>query len=241
MDKLQLQSVIQKYHVNGLVEQVLWSITDKQMDVDFMTGDRNVIGHLTQKNMDLPDSEIAIYSTSQLLKLLGIMDRTVMLDLEKINNVYTKLNIQDKDYNLHFTLANPMVIEDVGKVNEPQEYDVVASIDSEQMTSFTKARNALSKDMTSVKVSTTEDFSGTQLLQFEMGNMSNYSNKITFTLPATVNQEVEAVYNSDVIRDILMVNKEMDEGFISIKKEGLMKIAFSSEDTEITYFTLKNS
>ena len=38
-----------------------------------------------------------------------------------------------------------------------------------------------------------------------------------------------------------MVNKEMDEGYISIKKEGLMKIAFSSEDTEITYFTLKNS
>ena len=241
MDKLQLQSVIQKYHINGLVEQVLWSVTDKQLDVDFMTNTRDVIGHLTQQNIGLPDSEIAIYSTSQLLKLLSIMDKTVMFDLKKTNNICTKLNIQDKDYNLDFTLANPMVIEEVGKVNEPPQYDVVASISPEQILSFTKARNALSKDMTSVKVTTTEDSTGVNVLQFEMGNMSNYSNKITFAIPAQVNDSVEAIYNSDTIRDILQVNKDMDEGYISIKKEGLMKIEFTSEETQVKYFTLKNS
>jgi hypothetical protein len=241
MDKSQLQSIIQKYHINGLVEQVLWNIADKEINIHFMTSARDVIGHLIQKNIDLPDSEIAIYSTSQLLKLLNILNKDIILDLEQTNSVYTKLRIQDQEYNLYFTLANPMIIENVGKVNEPQEYDVILPLSSEQMFSFIKARNALSKDTTNVKITTTKDFSGANLIQFEMGNLSNYSNKISFSFPAKINQPVEAVFNSDIIKDIFQVNKDIDKCIISIKNEGLMKIEFSTEETQIKYFTIKNS
>ena len=43
----------------------------------------------------------------------------------------------------------------------------------------------------------------------------------------------------DSFKNILSVNKDLEEGTISINYEGLMKLNFKSEDSESEYFLIR--
>ena len=47
MTKLEFQSIIEKYHLDGLVENVKWVINkDKTLSIDFMSPSREMIGNI---------------------------------------------------------------------------------------------------------------------------------------------------------------------------------------------------
>jgi hypothetical protein len=56
MTKLELQSIIEKYHLDGLVENVKWIInTDKTLLIDFMSPTREMIGNVIASDFPLPE------------------------------------------------------------------------------------------------------------------------------------------------------------------------------------------
>ena len=65
MQKQTLTSVIDKYHLNGIVESVKWNIKDKNITVDFITPMKNLVGKVISPNFDLDDTDLGIYNTSQ--------------------------------------------------------------------------------------------------------------------------------------------------------------------------------
>ena len=55
ISKLQLQSIIEKYHLNGLIENVKWEIyKDKQLTINFTAPSRELIGNITYQGFPLP-------------------------------------------------------------------------------------------------------------------------------------------------------------------------------------------
>jgi hypothetical protein len=66
VNKLVLQAVINKYYL-GENESVKWKIKDKTLTIDFMSISKEVIGNITHNNIDIEDSELAIFDTKNYL------------------------------------------------------------------------------------------------------------------------------------------------------------------------------
>ena len=65
ISKLELQSVIEKYHLNGLIENVKWEINkNKQLTINFMSPTREMLGRVTYTDFPLLESSIGISNTT---------------------------------------------------------------------------------------------------------------------------------------------------------------------------------
>ena len=124
MKKLYLEDVIEKYHLNGLVERVKIQITDKTLTTKFISTQKNLVGTIEAPNIELPDCEFGVYDTSQLLKLIGITDHFLILGIEMQGKVANKLTIADNEYNLEYALADVMLTPAVPAIEEPA-YDML--------------------------------------------------------------------------------------------------------------------
>ena len=109
INKLTLQSAINKYHL-GEIESVKWTVKDNTLSVDFMSLNKEIIGKLTYNNFTVEDCELAVFDTKKLLNLINITSGDLLISLEKVKSINTKLHIADNSYNLTYALADPLLI-----------------------------------------------------------------------------------------------------------------------------------
>ena len=237
VNKLTLQSVINKYYL-GENESVKWSIKDKTLTIDFMSVNKEIIGKIIHNNIDIEDSELAIFDTKKLLNLLGITQGDLMFELEKGKSVYTKMKFADASFNLTYALADPLLIGKVGSVTEP-EWDAVLPLEKEHVDNLVKAKNALA-GVGSMTISVEVDLNGDNMCLFTFGDEQGHNNKITYQMYGTIKQEkAEIPFNSDMFRNILKENKDLENGHIFLSYQGLMKLQFNSEDTLSVYYMVR--
>jgi hypothetical protein len=237
VNKLVLQSVINKYYL-GENESVKWKINNKTLTIDFMSINKEVIGKIVHNNIDIEDSELAIFDTKKLLNLLGITQGDLMFTLEKGKSVYTKMHFADNSFNLTYALADPLLIGKVASVTEP-EWDACLPLEKEHVDNLVKAKNALT-GIGSMTISVDKDFNDDDMCLFTFGDEQGHNNKITYQLYGKIKQEkVEIPFNSDMFRNILKENKDLEEGYIWLSYQGLMKLEFKSEDTTSTYYMVR--
>ena len=237
VNKIVLQSVINKYYL-GENESVKWSIKDKTLTIDFMSVNKEVIGKIVHNNIDIEDSELAIFDTKKLLNLLSITQGDLMFSLEKGKSVYTKMHFADASFNLTYALADPLLIGKVGSVSEP-EWDACLPLEKEFVDNLVKAKNALT-GVGSMTLAIDIDMNGDDMCLFTFGDEQGHNNKITYQMYGTIKQEkVEIPFNSDMFRNILKENKDLESGNIYLSYQGLMKIEFKSEDTTSTYYMVR--
>jgi hypothetical protein len=237
VNKLILQSVINKYYL-GENESVRWKINNKTLTIDFMSINKEVIGKIVHNNIDIEDSELAIFDTKKLLNLLGITQGDLMFTLEKGKSVYIKMHFADNSFNLTYALADPLLIGKVASVTEP-EWDACLTLEKEHVDNLVKAKNALT-GIGSMTISVDLDLNGDNICLFTFGDEQGHNNKITYQLYGKIRQEkVEIPFNSDMFRNILKENKDLEEGYIWLSYQGLMKLEFKSEDTTSTYYMVR--
>jgi hypothetical protein len=229
MKKLYLLDVIEKYHLGGLVERVKISINNKTLTSNFIATNKNLIGKITAPNIELEDCEFGVYDTSQLLKLLGITDKLLILNIEKKGKVANKLLVADADYNLEYTLADTMLTPSIPSFDEPL-YDMEANIDKEFIDKFAKAKKALTTDI--FTISSGADSLNNNVLFFNLGGSEGYTNKINFYVPASkVSVLCEPVkFPIEEFNEILLANKELKMSTLFVSSEGLLKINFENEE-----------
>jgi hypothetical protein len=228
MDKSHLVTTLEKYYLNGIVEKVKIQVENKNINVRFVAPNKDLVGTVTASEFELEDSELGIYDTSQLLKLINITNSFVTLETVKEHNIPTKLLIADNEYNLDYVLADTTMIPNVPTVDEPV-YDIEAEIDLEFITKFIKAKKAIDTEVFSVDAN--YDEVKAKVVRFVLGGDASYTNKITFTVPATYEgiQTKQLQFNINYLREILDTNKDLTSGKLRICTEGLMRIDFTSE------------
>jgi hypothetical protein len=161
-----------------------------------------------------------------------------MFTLEKGKNVYTKMHFADKAFNLTYALADPLLIAKVGSVTEP-EWDAVLPLEKEHVDNLVKAKNALT-GIGTMTVSILTDLNGDDMCLFTFGDEQGHNNKITYQLYGKIKPEkVEIPFNSDMFRNILKENKDLEDGCIWLSYQGLMKLEFKSENTTSIYYIVR--
>ena len=242
-----LQSIISKYYLGGKVESVKWVVEDGNLSIDFMSPTKDMIGKLVAKDFPIAtEGTLAIFNTSQLNRLLNVLSGDLMLDAEKTKAVLTKLNIQDAKASINYSLADPLMIQKVGEVNEDVEWQVNATLENEDFHTFVRAASAIQGNEI-VTLNPTEDIVGTPVLQFTFGERMEFSNKVEFHINAefgeNVRQDNKIPFSSEMLKEIFNANKTSDECHLSFVDDGLLRLIFTSQDEGIdtTYFVVRKA
>ena len=177
INKSLLTSVISKYYLNGLNNQVKWRIKDNTLTI--YAGEAGRVCKVEAKNFPLEDSELGIFDTNKLSKLLSITSGDLMVSLEKMKSVYTKMHLQDTNYDLTYSLADVLILGKNTWYDDPEEWDVELILEKEDVDALIKAKNALG-EVDSMLITTTTDLDGTPICEFIFGDNTGFSNRITY-------------------------------------------------------------
>ena len=231
MKKPYLEDVIEKYYLGGLVERVKINVVDKTLTTKFISAQKNLVGVLEAPEVELPDCEFGVYDTSQLLKLIGITNHFLVLDVEMNKGIANKLLIADNEFNLEYALADTMLTPSVPSINEPN-YAMVAELDEEFVARFLKAKKALGTEVFTVKQGSEAT------MEFMLGGVEGYTNKINFSIKLKQSSVPGAPIKFPIneFGEILSANKEFELGELSVSEDGLLKIYFENkENVKVTY------
>ena len=241
--KLDLQSIINKYYLNGLNETVKWEIKDKTLTIKFTSPTREMIGEVSCDNFKLEDSARGISNTTQLLTLIGITSSELLLSYVKNNKQFVKLIISDTQFTVDYALADILTIPKAGSYTGPDEFNLVTELTEEHITALIKAKSALPE---STIVIFQQSFSLDNDFQVELvfGGDIEYANKVSYCLTNfeqnNVSTDFRLGFSSELLKEILTVNRNSVKTKMSLNLEGLMKLEFlTSEGIKSTYYIVK--
>ena len=239
ISKSQLSSVISKYYLNGLNNQVKWRIKDNTLTI--YAGEAGRVCKVQLNNFPLEDAELGVFDTNKLNKLLSITNGDLIISLEKMKAIYTKMHIQDSNYDLTYSLADTLILGKNTWYEDPEDVDIDLTLEPEDVDALIKAKNALG-EVDSMLITTTNDFDGNSVCEFIFGDNTGFSNKITYQVNGgeIKNNTLSVPFNSDIFKDILNNNKDMDSCKLKLSNTGILKLDFTSEDINSEYFVARN-
>jgi len=238
VNKLTLTSVISKYYLNGLNNQVKWRIKNNKLTI--YAGESGRICKVQHNNFPIEDSELGIFDTHKLIKLLSITSGDLAISLDKIKSVYTKIHFADLNFDVTYSLADILILGKNKWYEDPKSFDIEVVLTREDIDYLIKAKGALS-DVNNMLITTTTDFDGTKICEVIFGDNTGFSNKITYQLRGKITREdIQIPFNSDIFKDILSANKDMSTGLLRISEGFGLKLDFTTEETESEYFIARN-
>ena len=240
INKTKLQSIISKYYLNGLVQSVRWLTENGKLSISFVSENEDICGDLICEVSPVEDSEIAIFDTSQLNKLISVTSGELLLTLEKQHKIFSKLYVQDLSFNVAYSLADSLLVPKRGQINFPENYDVIMDLTPEIVNSFIKAKSALT-DINDVMISTQEDPDRGTVVEFAFGDLNDFSNKIKYVVDENIEikKDIKLPFNSDSFKSILASNKDLETGKLSLTEDGFMKLEFQSEGISTLYYLIR--
>jgi len=175
-----------------------------------------------------------------------LLTADLILDAELTKAVLTKLTIQDTKASINYSLADPLMIQKVGEVDENINWKVQATLENEDFYTFVKAASAIQNNEI-VTLVATRDSIDTPIIKFVFGERMEFSNKVEFQVNAKFEKDVrednKIPFNSEMLREIFNANKTSDECHLSFVDDGLLRLIFTSEDEGIdtTYFVVRKA
>lgn len=239
INKGKLTSLISKYYLNGLNNQVKWRIKDNQLTV--YAGESGKVCKVVLRDFPLEDGELGIFDTGKLVKLMSITAGDLMLGVEKMKSVFTKLYIKDSHFDLTYSLADVLILGKNIWYDEPQDYNIKLKLSSEDIDHLIKAKNALG-EVENMLIKTTIDLDKNPICEFIFGDNTGFSNKITYQIGGgdIKDLDLEIPYNSNIFKDILASNKDQETCILTLSSKSTLKLDFKSSDIESEYFLARN-
>ena len=238
VNKATLTSVISKYYLNGLNNQVKWRIKDNQLTV--YAGSNGRVCKVIHNNFNLEDAELGVFDTHKLSKLISITSGELSITLEKIKAVYTKMHVADLNFDLTYSLADILILGKNTYYEDPEEFEIQIDLVREDIDHLIKAKSALA-DVNNMLITTTTDMDGTNICEIIFGDNTGFSNKITYQLRGNISKgDIQIPFDSDIFKDILSANKDMESGTLKISEVGMLKANFTTAETESEYFIARN-
>ena len=239
ISKGQLTSVISKYYLNGLNNQVKWRIKDNKLTI--YAGEAGRVCKIELDDFPLEDGELGVFDTNKLSKLISITSGDLFLSLERVKSIFTKLYIQDANFSLTYSLADTLILGKNTYYNDPEKWAIEIDLTSEDIDYLIKAKNALT-EVNNMLITTTTDLDGLPISEFIFGDNTGFSNKITYQVQGGVinNNDLNIPFDSDVFKDILNANKDQDSCTLKLSPEGILKLNFYSDSLNSEYFVARN-
>jgi hypothetical protein len=231
-----LSNTISKYHLNGLVEKVIWKVKDDLLHIAFRNEAGNITGEV-KVPCRMVEGDFNIYDTSRLNKLLNILEGTILVDvINNANNIPTVFKIADSKMDVHYNLASPGLL--VGfwfdnSVVEDQipQYDVTADLNEEDLRLFLKSVGALGNEVFDFQISTREELNGEELV-FSLG--TDFTNRVSFGVSCNIVNPVAntLTFEIDAFKEVFQSNKSLKTGKLNFSNKGIIKLEFTEEIAE---------
>ena len=143
MNKIVLDTFIQKYNLGGNVNSVKWESSGDTLSTRFISPDKSLLGELTLVKQSLPEFEVGVYDTPLLSKMLGTLADKVDFTLTEVDNTPVAFHITDSVISADYVLAAIGVIPDVPELKNVPEFNTLVNIDSQFINSFIRGKGAL--------------------------------------------------------------------------------------------------
>ncbi len=231
MDKYKLTRFIDKYHLGGNVNAVVINSKGDTLSTRFITGDKALLGELEMNSWSFQDTELGVYDTEQLSKLIGVLDDDVSLNLTQSGDKAIALEISDQYSKVNFMLSDKSVINQPPPLKQLPDFQVQIKVDSNFITRFIGGKSAL-PDTDTFTVITSND--GVKLV---IGYSSINTNRVTIPVETKTYEDIENVsFNANLFKDVLVANKECESATLEVSDKGLSKINFKVDQYDATYY-----
>lgn len=230
MNKELLLKFISKYNLGGSVESVIWKIENNILYTDFLLSDKSLRGEvLMKKSFDYDNAKFGIYETTQLNKMLGVIEDDCKINLVKIHDKFRTMEISDTTTKIKFMLAELDVIESVGKVKYIPEFDLEIKLDSKLIDKILKTKSAL--DNAKYFKINADVLENTCRIIIGSG-----SNKVLIDVECdNINEINDMAFSLEYFTKILSVNKKFNTNKFLVSREGLISLEFDGDEFKTNY------
>ena len=182
MNKSKLVSFINKYYLNGTVNSVILSSDseNKQLSTRFISGNKNLLGEVTMEDWDFGTSDVGIYSTDTLLKLLAVLDDDIRVNITKAGDKAISLQINDATSAVNYMLSDTAIINTPPNMKNIPEFELEIDVTQSLINKFISGKTALSEEEHFTVIS---DGNSTNLV---IGYASVATNRVT--IPVTTSK-----------------------------------------------------
>ena len=234
MQKSKLNRFIQKYNLGGNVNSVKWKSSGDSMSTSFVTPDKSLLGNVSISKFKLEDSEIGVYQTDQLIKLLGVLGDKIELNLSKAGEQAVSLGIKNDSVSVNYVLSDLSVISDPPALKRLPEFGTKIKLDNKFIDTFIKGKSALSDvDMFTIVKNKN---GGVDVV---IGYSSTNTNRVNIPVETESNNIEKAVtFNANLFKEVLVANRECTSAVLEVSNEGLAKVNFKVDDYDSTYYVV---
>ena len=235
MEKSKLTRFIEKYHLGGNVNAVVINSDNSKLSTRFITGDKSLLGELSCDNFTFENTELGVYDTEQLSKLLSVLSDDVTYNVAKSNDTAIALEVNDQHSSVNFMLSDKSVINQPPALKQLPDFQVKIKVDRQFITRFISGKGALSDTETFTVLS---DGTDTKIV---IGYASINTNRVTMPVVTTESSAIKNVsFNANLFKDVLVANKECESATLYVSGEGLSKITFNIDDYSATYYLVSS-
>jgi hypothetical protein len=154
--------------------------------------------------------------------------------------VYTKIHFADSNFDLTYSLADILILGKNTYYEDPESFEMELDLVREDIDHLIKAKSALA-DVNNMLITSNTDMDGNNICEFIFGDNTGFSNKITYQINGNITKnDISIPFDSDVFKDILNANKDMDSGTLKLSEQGMLKLNFYSEEVNSEYFIARN-
>ena len=231
MEKVKLTRFIDKYHLGGNVNAVVINSKNNKLNTRFITGDKALLGELSVDNFDFDATELGVYDTEQLSKLLSVLSDDVTYNLKSSGDKAIALEVSDQHSSVNFMLSDKSVINQPPALKQLPEFQVKIKVDTQFIVRFISGKSALSDTETFTVIS---DDNGVQVV---IGYASINTNRVTIPVQTEEAESINNVsFNANLFKDVLVANKECESATLEVAQDGLARINFKVDAYDVTYY-----
>jgi hypothetical protein len=230
MNKSKFDGFINRYSLNGNIESVFVESEANKLNVKFISDDKTLLGSVSATDLNFPEGEYGIFTTSALVKFLSVLNETVT-----VSSTNESLQFSDEKTKVNYMLAQKSVIPDVPKLKQLPEFNVELKLDSDFVSKFIKSKNAVGNDSDSFTFVSKNGKS-----EIILGYSSQNTNRISITVDAVTDGDVSHIaFSAKYLKEILQVNKDAKTAFMKISSNGLAKLNFEDDIYKSEYYLVE--
>ena len=230
MQKSKLNKFIQKYNLGGNVNSVKWKSNGSSLSTSFITPDKSLLGSVVADNVSFENSEMGVYQTDQLQKLLSVLGDDISMNLTKVGDKAVSINVKNGSVSIDYNLSDLSVIPDPPALKRLPDFGTKIKMDSDFINSFIKGKSALS-DIDSFAI-----VNDRNTVKFVIGYANTNTNRVNIPVDCD-NTDIQnpIFFNANIFKEILLANKECTSAVLEVSTEGLAKVNFKIDDYDSTY------
>ena len=236
MNKQKLVRFINKYYLNGTVNSVILNSKSSKLAARFISGDKTLLGELEMDKWQFEDSEVGIYSTEQLLKLLSVLDEDINVTINKAGDKSIALKVSDASSSVNYMLSDISIISKPTQLKSVPNFELKIDVTPNFMNKFISGKSALAETDNFTVIT---DGSETKLV---IGYASINTNRVIIPVTTTESSNIDNVsFNANIFKEVLTANKECESATLEVSSEGLSKITFRVDDFSVTYWLVAST